>query len=322
MKIRNRILLFGCLSVLASCASTPNAPSNPNPAAVTLTMVAPDTVSIMDTVHLRVACSAIRKSTWCYRWDFANSDSLITKDSTCSHVFLNPGAVSVRVSLIDSLHDSLIATSSTSIAVLPRTFDLTVLQGYDSVSITAFGIVSWHTGYQSFGSPSGEKFDSGRGFGSATYTFPIVWNGLAFRFLDSASDHININDTVSGHREVSSSHRLDSVLGHVNVAHTMLIDINAIHDNGSSYQLNGINGSYGGSSSYTNAGFTQVQFVGQTSSTMTFESTRLSPSASRFSQGSDDYNGVRSSRNDKYNSTTFDWNDNNAVSRVKIVFKR
>jgi hypothetical protein len=101
-----------------------------------LSLTVPNSVFWGDSAELIVQSSRILKSSWSYTWAFGDSTSLTSSEDTIQHYFLNPGTLTIRVTLNDTIHHILLASQSASISVTARHFNLALLQLMPYVDVT------------------------------------------------------------------------------------------------------------------------------------------------------------------------------------------
>ncbi len=110
------LLLLLIAAALPSCKS-PTAPvgilSNP-----TLSVTAPDSALVFDTVTFHGHYSDSIKPTWYYAWQFGDSTKASTRDTSISHIYDSAGTYTVQVNLTDTILHQTIAKQTAQIKIM------------------------------------------------------------------------------------------------------------------------------------------------------------------------------------------------------------
>ncbi len=129
------LIVFLPLAGITSC-TPPTTPINiptPNP---TITLVLPDTAFWGDSVLMVAHTSIPLKPTWCYSWTFGDSSTLLTTQDSIIHYYQSTGNFGVKVVLNDTLSKTTLVSRTATIQVIPRHFDLALLQSMPFVTLT------------------------------------------------------------------------------------------------------------------------------------------------------------------------------------------
>ena len=106
--------------------------------APTLILTVPNTNFWGDSCTMSVSSSQPLKPSWVYTWTFGDSTSLTSQQDTVQHYFLNPGNITVRVALNDTLHHIPLGSKTATVQVTARHFNLGLLQSMKYVDVI------WH----------------------------------------------------------------------------------------------------------------------------------------------------------------------------------
>ncbi len=110
-------ILLLIAAALPSCKS-PTAPagilSNPM-----LSISAPDSARVFDTVKFHAHYSDSIKLTWDYAWQFGDSTKASTRDTSISHIYDSAGTYTVQVNLTDTILHQTIAKQTAQIKIMP-----------------------------------------------------------------------------------------------------------------------------------------------------------------------------------------------------------
>jgi hypothetical protein len=102
--------------------------------APTLTLTVPDTNYWGDSCVMSVSSSQPLKPGWKFSWTLGDSTTVTGVDSVL-HYYLTPGNYKVTVSLNDTVHHILLASKSATVPVVPRHFNLALLQTMRNMDI-------------------------------------------------------------------------------------------------------------------------------------------------------------------------------------------
>ena len=182
----------------------------------TLILMVPDSVRSRDIATIAVRSSMPLRAGWVYTWTFGDSTSLTSRDSTVEHSYLHEGVYSVKVNLIDTNTNGLLALMTSSIRVFTLHFDYSILTTMHSITIECYGMdTCW-----GYGSRSGSNYNinSKKPNSMVTQCSQLRWNGTQFQFghyfseADSSQGQpirtLSTEDTISGQVDGSSSNLL------------------------------------------------------------------------------------------------------------------
>jgi hypothetical protein len=167
--------------------------------APTLSLTVPNSVFWGDSAILIVHSSLPLKPTWAYSWSLGDSTTLTSAQDTILHYFVNPGTLTVRVSLNDTAHHVLLGSQTGTVQVAARHFNLALLQSMKYVDVT------WSANLIEQG---GECPTGGSAYSKGN---PLHWNGSEFSIDSSYSYYDTSNlDYSLGHGSYSLQGKIDN----------------------------------------------------------------------------------------------------------------
>ncbi len=186
--------------------------------APTLTLIVPDTNYWGDSCVMSVSSSQSLKPGWKFSWSLGDSTTVTGTDSVL-HYYLTPGNYKVTVSLNDTVHHILLASKSVIVPVVPRHFNLALLQSMPYVDVTWNATV----GRDTISGVNGPCDICGDYLDNAPFGFinPLTWSGMGF----DAQESVGFNDGNSAAGSIDSESAQYSVAGSVDPLLTQLVGI-------------------------------------------------------------------------------------------------
>jgi|GEM_PF-5316604 len=209
-KHQNRLLFTALLlaAMIPSCKS---------PISTTLssafTLILPDSaVKWGDPATMIVASTSPLSASSIYTWSFGDSSSLLSRNDTIIHYYLNPGDFTVKADLIDTSNHHSLGTQSGRVDVAARHFNLALLQSMPYVDF----IFQCRTDTSSTAC-------WGEGVcGAAPVLIPLSWNGDNFNM--GSNYNTSHHDTLTpGYGEWDAESGDDSLSGLVDTNLSKLI---------------------------------------------------------------------------------------------------
>jgi PKD domain len=131
-KVLSLMLLLLIAATLPSCKS-PTATTESS----AFTLILPDsTVAWGDSAMMRVVSSKPLSSSSVYTWSFGDSSTLLSRDDTIIHYYLDTGVFTVKVDLKDTSNKSQLGIQAGTVNVTARHFNLALLQSMPYVDVT------------------------------------------------------------------------------------------------------------------------------------------------------------------------------------------
>ncbi len=165
---------------------------------------------------MSVSSSQSLKPGWKFSWSLGDSTTVTGTDSVL-HYYLTPGNYKVTVSLNDTVHHILLASKSVIVPVVPRHFNLALLQSMPYVDVTWNATV----GRDTISGVNGPCDLCGDYLDNAPFGFinPLTWSGMGF----DAQESVGFNDGNSAAGSIDSESAQYSVAGSVDSLLTQLV---------------------------------------------------------------------------------------------------
>ncbi|HET6401799.1 MAG TPA: PKD domain-containing protein, partial [Candidatus Kapabacteria bacterium] len=176
-------------------------------------MILPDSaIAWGDSATMSVVSSTPLSSSSIYAWSFGDSSTLLSRNDTIIHYYLNPGDFTVKVDLTDTSNHQSLGTQSGTVHVVATHFNLALLQTMKYVDFTfqcqtdTSSTACWGEGL----------------CGSAPGLIPLTWNGANFSM--GSSYNTSHQDTLTpGYGEWDAERGEDSLGGLLDINSSQLI---------------------------------------------------------------------------------------------------
>ncbi len=261
---------------MSSCAAPTTPASNP-----TLTLILPDSARAFDTVTLRAHYSDPVRSSWKFAWQFGDSATASSKDTTITHVYDSAGTYTVMVSLVDT-NGTTIAKQEATIHIYVLHFDPALLSSFSSVAVESYGMVDSSWSGQNYGV---ENSGTVRILKSFEMDFRnVTWSGSTF------GSHYSYYQSDTGYGISHISANGDSILGSVDHSFTAISSLFAsVWDGDRTYdQVQGVGEvETGGQGSSSSATLSNIHFKSSSDSEIVFEANPPFAWSEYFEQDSD-----------------------------------
>ena len=176
---RYRLLLVALLlaALIPSCKSPISTTQSS-----AFTLILPDSaIAWGDSATMSVVSSTPLSSSSIYAWSFGDSSTLLSRNDTIIHYYLNPGDFTVKVDLTDTSNHQSLGTQSGTVHVVARHFDLALLHTMNHLDLTWLTPIRSDTITDGYGYLECEPYVYPVTFG------PFAWNGMGFTMHDSSA---------------------------------------------------------------------------------------------------------------------------------------
>jgi PKD domain len=181
------------------------------------TLILPDsTVAWGDSAMMRVVSSKPLSSSSVYTWLFGDSSTLLSRNDTIIHYYLDTGVFTVKVDLKDTSNKSQLGIQAGTVNVAARHFNLALLQSMPYVDVI------WNANVGSDTIPTLPILCRYCGFlDPAPFSFinSLTWNGVGFDMQESSG--FNYGNSATGMSDTGSAQF--SVAGSVDPTLTQLV---------------------------------------------------------------------------------------------------